>query len=99
LGFYTNCCFLPYGLLEHFEKTDCKEMDKEILAIKQAKEKGEKVKQPLLPNEDKPKQLLARCRNVIVKKASEWIPSQEQRARLMIENTQPLKKSSALELI
>jgi hypothetical protein len=55
--------------LQHIRvKYRWEETDKENLAIKQAKEKGEKYKPTLLSNEDTPKQLLARSRYVIVKK-------------------------------
>lgn len=69
------------------------EMDKENLAIKQAKEKGEKYKPLVLPNEDTPKQLLTRCRYILVKKLNEWTNSQQQRATLLFEKYPTLKKA------
>jgi transposase len=85
---------LAMEALQHIRvKYRWEEMDKENLAIKQAKEKGEKYKPTLLPNEDTPKQLLARCRYVIVKKSSEWTQSQEERANLLFERFPTLKKA------
>jgi transposase len=85
---------LAMEALQHIRvKYRWEEMDKENLAIKQAKEKGQKYKPTLLPNEDTPKQLLARCRYVIVKKSSEWTPSQKERARLLFERYPTLKKA------
>jgi transposase len=72
---------LAMEALQHIRvKNRWEEMDKENLAITQAKEKGEKYKPTLLPNEDTPKQLLARCRYVIVKKSSEWTPKKKSKA-------------------
>lgn len=85
---------LAMEALQHIRvKYRWEEMDKENQAIKQAKEKGEKYKPTLLPNEDTPKQLLARCRYVIVKKSSEWTQSQKERARLLFERYPTLKKA------
>jgi transposase len=85
---------LAMEALQHIRvKYRWEEMDKENQAIKQAKEKGEKYKPSLLPNEDTPKQLLARCRYVIVKKSSEWTQSQQERARLLFERYPTLKKA------
>jgi len=85
---------LAMEALQHIRvKYRWEEMDKENLAIKQAKEKGEKYKPTLLSNEDTPKQLLARCRYVIVKKSSEWTQSQQERAKLLFERYPTLKKA------
>jgi transposase len=85
---------LAMEALQHIRvKYRWEEMDKENLAIKQAKEKGEKYKPTLLSNEDTPKQLLARCRYVIVKKSSEWTQSQEERAKLLFKRYPTLKKA------
>lgn len=69
------------------------EMDKEIQAIKHAKEKGEKHKPFVLTNQDTLKQLLARCRYIIVKKPNEWTESQKERAKLLFEYYPDLKKA------
>ena len=69
------------------------EMDKEIQAIKHAKEKGTKYKPFVLPNQDTLKQLLARCRYIIVKKPNEWTESQKERAKLLFEYYPDLKKA------
>ncbi len=69
------------------------EMDKEIQAIKHAKEKGEKYKPFVLNNQDTLKQLLARCRYIIVKKPNEWTESQKERAKLLFEYYPDLKKA------
>lgn len=85
---------LAMEALQHIRiKLRWEEMDKENLAIKEAKEKGVKYKPVLLPNEDTPKQLLARCRYIIVKKPSEWTQNQQERARLLFIKYPILEKA------
>lgn len=80
--------------LQHLRiKFRWEEMDKEIQAIKHAKEKGEKHKPFVLTNQDTLKQLLARCRYIIVKKPNEWTESQKERAKLLFEYYPDLKKA------
>jgi len=80
--------------LQHLRiKFRWEEMDKEIQAIKHAKEKGEKYKPFVLNNQDTLKQLLARCRYIIVKKPNEWTESQKERAKLLFEYYPDLKKA------
>jgi transposase len=59
------------------------ELDKENQAIATARKYGRKYKAEELENGDTPKQLLARCRYIIVKKPNEWTKSQQERARLL----------------
>lgn len=85
---------LAVEALQHIRiKLRWEEMDLENQAIKQAKEKGEKYKPILLPNQDSPKQLLARCRYVIVKKSNEWTKSQKERADILFKRYPILKKA------
>ena len=80
--------------LQHLRiKIRWEEMDKENQAIKQAKEKGKKYKPILLSNEDTPKQLLARCRYIIVKKMNEWTKSQMERAMLLFKKYPIIEKA------
>jgi transposase len=85
---------LAMEALQHIRiKYRWEEMDKENQAIKDAKEKGIRYKPTLLANEDSPKQLLARCRYVVVKKSNEWTQNQQQRAQLLFERY-PILKSA-----
>lgn len=84
---------LAMEALQHIRiKYRWEEMDKENLAIKQAKEKGVKYKPTLQPNEDTPKQLLARCRYVIVKKSVNGHQVSKKELSWYLRDTQPLKK-------
>jgi len=67
------------------------ELDIENNAIEQAKEKGTKYSTPVLDNGDTPKQLLARCRYILAKKASEWTKNQQQRANLLFKHYPEIK--------
>lgn len=67
------------------------ELDIENNAIEQAKEKGTKYSAPVLDNGDTPKQLLARCRYILAKKASEWTKNQQQRANLLFKHYPEIK--------
>lgn len=80
--------------LQHIRiKYRWEEMDHENQAIKDAKEKEIKYKAYTLENEDTPKQLLARCRYILVKKVGEWTPSQEHRAKLLFERYPLLERA------
>lgn len=85
---------LAMEALQHIRvKYRWEEMDKENEAIKEAKSKGMKYQPITLSNEDTPKQLLARCRYIVAKKADEWTPSQELRAKLLFERFPLLEKA------
>lgn len=85
---------LAMEALQHIRiKYRWNEMDKENKAIKKAKEKGVRYKPTKLINEDTPKQLLARCRYVVVKKNGEWTQSQEERARLLFKRYPTIEKA------
>jgi len=68
-----------------------KELDIENEAIKQAKETNTKYQSTVLENGDTPKQLLARCRYILVKKEDDCTPSQHQRATILFEKYPELK--------
>lgn len=75
---------LAMEALQHLRiKHRWEEMDKENLAIKDAKSKGNKYIPFVLPNDDSPKQLLARCRYIVAKTSEEWTESQAERAELL----------------
>jgi transposase len=61
------------------------EIDKENLAIAEAKKQGKKYKSEELANGDTGKQLLARCQYVLSKKPNEWTKDQKERADLLFE--------------
>ena len=67
------------------------ELDKENKAIDKAKKQGKKYTAIELENGDTPKQLLARCRYILAKKASNWTEIQEQRAKLLFKHYPLLK--------
>ena len=67
------------------------ELDKENKAIDKAKKQGKKYIAVELENGDTPKQLLARCRYILAKKASNWTEIQEQRAKLLFKHYPLLK--------
>lgn len=69
------------------------EMDKENQAIKEAKRKGVKYKIEQLANEDTPKQLLARCRNILYKREYEWTQSQKERGALLFQRYPIIQKA------
>jgi hypothetical protein len=84
---------LAMEALQHIRvKNRWEEMDKENLAITQAKEKGEKYKPTLLPNENTPKQLLARCRYVIVKNLMNGHQAKKKEQGYYLKDSQRLKK-------
>lgn len=61
------------------------ELDIENEAIKQAKLNKIKYISPTFENEDTPKQLLARSRFIIAKRAEKWTQNQKQRASILFE--------------
>lgn len=67
------------------------EMDKENEAVKAAKEQQQKYVVEELENGDTPKQLLARCRYVLMKKENEWTENQTQRATILFKRYPELK--------
>jgi transposase len=69
------------------------ELDIENNAITEAKKTGQKYKAAELENGDSPKQLLARCRYVFVKKQHEWTDSQRQRASLAFKRYPVLEQA------
>ena len=60
-----------------------KEIEKENVAIKKAKEEGVRYSPFTFDNDDTPKQLLARSRYIIAKKPNEWTQNQRQRAEIL----------------
>lgn len=68
-----------------------KELDIENEAIKLAKETNTKYELEVLENGDTPKQLLARCRYVLVKKEADWTENQQQRATILFAKYPQLK--------
>lgn len=67
------------------------ELEKENKAIDKAKKQGKKYTSVEFENGDTPKQLLARCRYILAKKASNWTETQEQRAKLLFKHYPLLK--------
>ena len=61
------------------------ELDIENEAISKAKKENKKYKPLILENGDSPKQLLARCRYILVKKKESWTESQQQRAAILFK--------------
>jgi len=85
---------LAMEALQHIRiKHRWEELDKENNAIEEAKKQGKKYIQIELENGDTPKQLLARCRYIIAKKASDWTINQERRAMLLFNLYPVLKKA------
>lgn len=75
---------LAMDALQHMRiKQRWEELDKENAAIAQAKKDNLKYQATVLENEDTPKQLLARCRYILAKKASQWTQSQKQRSSIL----------------
>ncbi len=68
-------------------------MDAENEAMDKAKKDGYTFSAEVLSNGDTVKQLLARSRYVLYKKASGWSPSQKQRASLLFERYPDLQKA------
>jgi transposase len=62
------------------------ELDQEHSAINTARNLGLKYSPPLHKNGDTPKQLLARSRYVLAKRADQWTKSQKERAQLIFKH-------------
>ena len=78
---------LAMEAMQHLRvKLRWEELDKENKAIKDAKDAGQKYVPLVFPNDDTPKQLLARSRYIIAKRKDQWTKNQEQRAKLLFEN-------------
>jgi transposase len=73
-------------------------IDAEDEAIEQAKATQTEYRPEVLPNGDTVKQLLARSRYVLYKKASDWTENQKQRAELLFERYADLKKAYELTM-
>lgn len=73
-------------------------IDIENEAIEHAKISQQPYQAEVLPNGDTLKQLLARSRYVLYKKASDWTESQKQRAELLFERYPDLKKAYELTM-
>lgn len=67
------------------------ELDKENKSIDKAKKQGKKYTAVEFENGDTPKQLLARCRYILAKKASNWTEIQGQRVKLLFKHYPLLK--------
>jgi transposase len=80
------------ALQHHRVKFRWDELDKENEAIALAKEKKCRYKPIILSNGDTPKQLLARCKYIIVKKPTEWTENQKIRAEILFKRYPTLKK-------
>ncbi len=85
---------LAMEALQHLRiKQRWEEMDKENQAIKDAKSKGIKYTPTTLPNDDTPKQLLARCRYIVAKTNQDWTESQAERADLLFKRYPLIEKA------
>lgn len=73
-------------------------IDAENEAIEQAKSTQAEYQPEVLSNGDTVKQLLARSRYVLYKKASDWTETQKQRAELLFERYPDLKKAYELTM-
>ena len=73
-------------------------MDAENEAMDKAKKEGYAFSAEVLSNGDTVKQLLARSRYVLYKKASDWSSSQKQRATLLFERYPDLQKAYNLTM-
>ncbi|MET3114985.1 transposase, partial [Pedobacter sp. CG_S7] len=67
-------------------------------AIERSKSAGSKFQPEVLANGDSVKQLLARGRYVLYKKASNWTQSQKDRAKLLFERYPDLKTAHGLSM-
>lgn len=73
-------------------------LDEENVAIERSKRKGQPFHPELLENGDTVKQLLARSRYVLYKRASKWTESQKKRAELLFERYPDLKRAYNLNI-
>ena len=69
------------------------EIDKENIAIADAKENGNKYVPKIFENGDSPKQLLARSRYILFKKSFKWTHNQQQRAKILFREYPDLKRA------
>jgi len=69
------------------------EIDKENTAIAKAKRNGKKYIPKIFENGDTPKQLLARSRYILFKKASKWTHNQQIRADILFKEFPDLEKA------
>lgn len=73
-------------------------LDQENIAIEKCKRKGKNYQPELLYNGDSHKQLLARSRYVLYKRANRWTESQKIRAELLFEHYPDLKRAYNLSM-
>lgn len=85
---------LGMEVLQHIRINERKsEMEKENMAIEDAKDKNKKYEPLLLENEDTPKQLLARCRYILPKKEADWTENQKCRAVILFREYPHIKRA------
>ena len=85
---------LVIDALQHVRvKLRWKELDKENEAILESKKQGVKYTSLILENGDTPKQLLARSRHVLAKKASTWTDNQKHRVAILFRKYPILKQA------
>jgi transposase len=85
---------LAMDALQHTRiKHRWQELDKENLAIEEAKKQGKRYTPKVLENGDTPKQLLARCRYILAKKPSDWTPNQKFRAHILFREYPVIKQA------
>jgi transposase len=85
---------LAMDALQHVRiKHRWQELDKENEAIDEAKKQGKKYIPKVLENGDTIKQLLARCRYILAKKASDWTVNQKLRAQILFREYPIIKQA------
>jgi transposase len=85
---------LAMDALQHVRiKHRWQELDKENEAIDEAKKQGKKYIPKVLENGDTTKQLLARCRYILAKKASDWTVNQKLRAQILFREYPIIKQA------
>lgn len=85
---------LVIDALQHIRiKHRWEEIDKENKAIKEAKDQGHQYTPKTYENSDTPKQLLARSRYILAKKATDWTKNQKQRADILFREFPAIKKA------
>ncbi len=75
-----------------------KAIEDENIAIKQAKQNGEKYYSPILANGDTLKELLVRSRYLLYKYETDWTANQAKRAAILFEKYPALKTAYQLTL-
>lgn len=73
-------------------------LDQENTAIEKCRGKGQVFQPELLENGDSVKQLLARSRYVLYKRASRWTENQKKRAQILFERYPDLKRAYNLSM-